>query len=108
MTTPEIALLITAATALVVAIGGQTVNIIIALKTAGKVDDNTEVTKKTQERVIAVAEKAAVIEGHVNSAAAAYQEKIRSLQEQNALLQTMIGEQQETTRAIEKHNGHSE
>lgn len=93
-------MLLTLATALVAAIGGQIVNIIVALKTGAKVDENTRVTKDTKESLAAVAEKAAVIEGHVNSAASTYQEKIRSLEEQNKLLERFASEQREIARTL--------
>lgn len=78
-----------AGAALITAIGGQIVNIIVAWKTTKKVEE----VKATVEEVKT---KAEVIVGHVNSEKTAAQGREATLEAENVLLRQIIAEKKET------------
>ncbi len=92
---------ITALSLLVTAVGTQIVNLVIALRTKGKVDTVSEgvaVAAVKRDLVSAkiedVATRTSIIEGHVNSASSASIERVESLQRELASAKGMMAELQ--------------
>ena len=92
--TPADILAIAAAfAALIAAIGAVVVNVIVALKTA-------DAHKETTTQIAEVSQKATLIEGHVNSAAAAAAGKIAGLENTNLELQRTVADMRSTAQLL--------
>lgn len=89
LTLEQVTALSIAGAALITAIGGQIVNIIVASKTTRKVE-------KVEATLEEVKTKAEVIVGHVNSEKTAAQGREATLEAENVLLRQIIAEKKET------------
>lgn len=80
--------------------GGIAVNIIVALRTGKKVDENTKITEKG---IAEVSAKADVISGHVNSQASAADAKITALTNHVEMLKAMLDTAEITARSAQQN-----
>lgn len=83
-----------AVVATLMALGGIAVNVIVALRTGRKVDENTKITQAAAGAVAEVARKASVIEGHVNSQSSTSAAEIAGLREQVSLMHDLLAQSQ--------------
>lgn len=85
------------------ALGVVIVNVIVALRTSGKVDETKRQLVASAAVMAEVSAKADVITGHVNSASTKSAEKIDSLQKQIVLLAQLLADSK-TTAAVLAQN----
>lgn len=95
-TPTEIVTIVAAVTGLLTTLSVAIVNIVVAVRTGRKVDENTALTHANGQTTIAIKEKADIIEKQTNGAAAAAAAMIADLQRQVTSLHAAMAEHKQT------------